>query len=481
MPLATLPTSIRTQGNTTYIGPQRGPQEQFLSCTSSIVIYGGAAGGGKSFALLLDALRYAALEPVKGFGAVIFRRTGPQITQEGGLWDESGKLYPLAKGVSNEKRFEWKWAKYKTKIRFSHMQYDADRFSWQGAQIAYIAFDELTHFSQDQFFYLLSRNRSTCGVTPRMRATCNPDADSWVKGFLAPWVDDKWPSADKSKSGEERYFIREDGIVKWLPKGETHPDMKSVTFISANIYDNPILLEINPEYLVNLKSMSLVDRERLLNGNWSIRPEGGKVFQKGWFKPVAIPPSDIVRKIRYWDIAATEDERQAKKNEEKGGPDYTASALVGLTARKTFIVLHATWDRMSPLDVDRFMRNTAIQDGKSVGQRSEQEPGGSGKRDVSHIRRDVLLEFDYQGIPSAGDKVERSRIPSSHVQAGNVDILEGSWNEGFLNFLEAFPNSKVHDDVPDAFSGAMLALIGTGKSAQEYLDYMKQYNSLSGN
>ena len=366
-------------------------------------------------------------------------------------------------GVSKQTRLEWVWPQHKTKVRFAHMQYDSDRFNWQGSQIPFLAFDELTHFTEEQFFYLLSRNRSTCGVKPCVRATCNPDADSWVKRFLGPWVDEKWPVDDRAKSGEIRKFVREDGQIRWLKKGEKHPDAKTVTFIAASIYDNPALLTVNPEYLMNLKALPLVERERLLGGNWSIRKEGGKVFKKVWFKPVPVPPSDIVRKIRFWDIAATEDERKEKKNEEKGGPDFTASVLVGLTERNSFIVLDATWERLSPLDVDRVMRNTALQDGKSVGQRSEQEPGSSGKRDVSHIRHSVLFEFDYKGIPSFSDKLERSRIPSSHVEAGNVEILEGVWNEGFLNFLEAFPNVKVHDDVVDGFTGAILALIESPK------------------
>lgn len=417
-----------------------------------------AVEGGKTFALLLDALYYAALEAVRGFGAVIFRRTSPQITQEGGLWDESGKIYPFAKGISKQTRLEWVWPQHKTKIRFAHMQYESDRFNWQGSQICYIAFDELTHFTEEQFFYLLSRNRSTCGIKPCVRGTCNPDADSWVKKFLGPWVDERWPVDDRAKSGEIRHFIREDGQIRWLKKGESHPDAKSVTFIAASIFDNPALLKVNPEYLVNLKSLPLVDRERLLNGNWAIRKEGGKVFKKHWFKVVQVAPTDIVRSVRFWDIAATEDERQEKKNEEKGGPDFTAGVLVCLTARNTFCVLDVIWERKSPKQVDELIKNVAMQDGKKTDVRSEQEPGGSGKRDVAHLR-ELLFAWAYKGVPSAGDKLERSRIPSTHVEAGNVEVLDRPWTEGFLNFMEAFPNPKVHDDVPDAFDGAMLDLL----------------------
>jgi hypothetical protein len=74
------------------------------------------------------------------------------------------------------------------KIKFSHLRFDTTVYDWQGAQITLICFDELTHFTAHQFFYMVS-NRSTCGVRPYIRATCNPDADSWVADFLAWWID----------------------------------------------------------------------------------------------------------------------------------------------------------------------------------------------------------------------------------------------------------------------------------------------------
>jgi hypothetical protein len=75
------------------------------------------------------------------------------------------------------------------KIKFSHLQLATTVYDWQGAQITLICFDKLTHFTAHQFFYMASRNRSNCGVKPYIRATCNPDADSWVAEFLAWWID----------------------------------------------------------------------------------------------------------------------------------------------------------------------------------------------------------------------------------------------------------------------------------------------------
>ena len=107
----------------------------------------------------------------------------PQITNPGALWDESLKLYPLVGGIPHLGVREWRWP-CGGKIKFGHLQFETTVYDWQGAQIAQICFDELTHFTAHQFFYMVSRNRSTCGVRPYIRATCNPDADSWVADFL---------------------------------------------------------------------------------------------------------------------------------------------------------------------------------------------------------------------------------------------------------------------------------------------------------
>ncbi len=161
---------------TRTLRPQPGPQETWLSSGADIAIYGGSAGGGKSWALLFEPLRHVA-NP--GFGAVIFRRTMPMITNEGGLWDESMGLYPLAGATPMIGSHDWRFPSG-ANVGFRHLQHEVTKLDWQGAQVALIGFDELTHFTESQFFYMFSRNRSMCGVRPYIRATTNPDAASWV-------------------------------------------------------------------------------------------------------------------------------------------------------------------------------------------------------------------------------------------------------------------------------------------------------------
>ena len=135
------------------IAAQPGPQTTFLRSGADICIYGGAAGGGKTAGLILEPLRHVGR--IANFTAVFFRRTMPQITNPGALWDESLSVYPRLGGTPHVRLREWRWPRG-GKIKFSHLQFETTVYDWQGAQITLICFDELTHFSAHQFFSSLS-------------------------------------------------------------------------------------------------------------------------------------------------------------------------------------------------------------------------------------------------------------------------------------------------------------------------------------
>ena len=440
------------------ISAQSGPQTVFLRTPADIAIYGGAAGAGKTFALLMEGLRHVGRVP--NFTTVIFRRTMPQITHPGALWDESLNLYRWTGGIPHLVAREWRWSRG-GKIKFAHLQFDSTVYAWQGTQIALICFDELTHFTKHQFFYMISRNRSTCGIRPYIRATCNPDADSWVAEFVAWWIDQETGFPIAERAGVMRYFVRVSDEIVWadrpedllqylpqpgnLPPGFDLPRPISVTFIPATVFDNHALLQVNPEYLVSLLSLPLLERERLLEGNWKIRPAAGLYFKRQWCAVVDEVPVDLDI-VRYWDLAATE-------KTEFNDPDWTVGIKLGRDRNGGYWLLDMVRWRANPGDVERLMLNTATQDGKRVRIGFGQDPGQAGKSQVLHLVR-ALSGFTVAGAPESGDKITRFGPFSSQCNAGNVKVLRGSWNEELFRVLEGFPD-LAHDDEVDACSGAL--------------------------
>ena len=431
------------------VAPQPGPQEQFLSTSADIAIYGGAAGSGKTYALLIEPLRHVT--KTRGFSAVIFRRNTTQVRNPGGLWDESLNIYGLTQGRPVQTSLEWGW-KQGGKVKFAHLEFDSTVLDWQGAQVTLICFDELTHFTRDQFFYLLSRNRSLCGVKPYVRCTCNPDADSWVCELIAWWIDQETGFPIPERAGKIRWFIRIFDTLIWADSKEELTEQygndhipKSLTFIPANIHDNQILLSVNPEYLANLKALPEVEKQRLLDGNWRIRPAAGLFFQRSWCEVVDAVPADLDI-VRYWDLAATE-----KTN--NNDPDWTVGFKLGRN-RKTglFYVLDVVRCRLSPHKTEETWKNTASHDGENVRIGFAQDPGQAGKTQSSYITRQ-LAGYTVQTRSERGDKITRFGPFSSQCQAGNVKFLRAHWNDAVFTSLEGFPEAK-HDDEADGASGS---------------------------
>ena len=449
------------------VKPQPGPQTAFMATPANVCIYGGAAGGGKSFGLLMSALRY---KNVPGFGCTIFRRNFNQIFSQGGLWDESMKIYQGIRGADPKfARGQW-WFRNQngdivSKVTFAHIERDEDVHKWQGSQICEIGFDELTHFSEKTFFYMLSRNRSTCGVEPFIRATCNPDADSWVAKFIEWWIDPDTGYPIPERSGKLRWFVRRDEILYWantkqelwkqfdLKTPEEKAEPRSVTFIMSKLEDNQELLKVNPGYMANLKAMSVIERERLLHGNWKIKAAAGLFFKRSQVgNYLSFVPDDVIEWVRCWDLAATE-------KTENGDPAFTAGVLMGKRKNGRYIVADVVNKQMSASDVRQTIKHTAQQDiakYKRVKIRLPKDPGQAGKEQAeSYIK--FLAGFNVVTVAETGSKEARAEPMAAQWQAGNFDVLTGAWNEEYLQQLENFPDSKFKDMV-DASANAFTEL-----------------------
>jgi predicted phage terminase large subunit-like protein len=451
--------------NPIIISAQKGPQEKFLASKADIAIFGGAAGGGKTYALLLEPLRYINNPD---FGVIFFRRNTVQIRSQGGLFQESLKLYSQLDGATfREGYLDWKFPSG-MQIKFSHLEYDRTVYDHQGAQYSAIFFDELTHFSASQFFYLLSRNRSMAGVPGYIRATCNPDADSFVRDLIDWWIDEEgYPIQERS--GKLRWFIRRDDTLLW---GDSREEMiskygndelpKSLTFIPSKLTDNKILMDADPAYLSNLKALSRVERMRLLGGNWNIRESAGNFFRQEWASIIDAIPSGWVAVIRFWDRAGT------KVSESNKDPDWTRGLKLYKYSDGSYVVADLKSARDTPGQIENLIKNVASFDGYGVRIMSQQDPGSAGVLEANNFVK-MLQGYDVKTFTSSKDKITRAKPVSAQFEAGNIKVLRAPWNKEFFDELENFPIGN-HDDIVDTLSGGFNSLCDNGS----ILDYFMQ-------
>lgn len=470
-PTINLPNNGRDKKDAFQLAPQAGPQTQFMASSADIIIYGGAAGGGKTYALLLEALRH---KDVKSFGAVIFRHNYNQITAEGGLWDASQKIFNQVPDAHSRKspKLHWRFDGG-AKLSFAHIERDEDLKSWQGTEIAYIGFDELTHFTKHQFLYMLSRNRTTCGIRPYVRATCNPDSDSWVAEFISWWIDQETGYAIPERSGQIRWMVVLNDIIYWgdtpeelAKKYEVNvEDCKSVTFIASRLEDNKILMESDPGYLANLKAMTEVDMERLLRGNWKIKAAAGSFFKRSQVGEILTEvPKDLVAVCRGWDLAATD-------KDEDDEAAFTAGVLMGRRENGRFVIIDVINRQLKAGDVRSTVLVTAKMDHAKYAwcrQRLPQDPGQAGK-DQKASYMEMLAGFDVHMIPESGDKATRAEPMAAQWQHGMFDLVAGEWNEAYLNQLESFPDSKWKDMVDASSSAFNEITLGMGFNIENLL------------
>lgn len=456
-----IPNNGRDSYDSPYLTPQPGPQTAFMCSPADIVIFGGAAGGGKSYALLMEGLRH---KDIAGFSGVVFRKNYTQITASGGLWDAASKLYSQVQGAKPKKtpKLHWLFTPSNARMHFAHLEREEDLMSWQGTEICYLAFDELTHFSRHQFLYMLSRNRSTCGIRPYVRATCNPDSDSWVAEFISWWINQDTGYPIYERSGVIRYMCVVNDTIYWgsnphelaQEHGVNVEECKSVTFIASKLTDNKVLMAKDPSYMANLKALAEIDKERLLYGNWKIRPAAGMYFKMEQFTFVDAVPKNIVAYARSWDLAATE---PTPLNPD---PDATAGVLMGLLDDGRVIVLDVKRKQIKANDARNLLRNMAAIDQakyKFVQITIPQDPGQAGKAQAQSLVS-MLAGYSVEIVSPTGSKEVRATPFASQVQAGNVIILKGEWNDMYLSELESFPESK-HDDMVDASSDAFNKLM----------------------
>jgi len=246
--------------NNILFKPNDGPQTEFLAAPEIDVLYGGAAGGGKSYAMLVDPLRYAHRAAHR---ALILRRSMPELRE---LIDKSRELYPQAFQGCKFREVEKLWNfPSGAKVEFGFLERDADVYRYQGQAYSWIGFDEITHLPTEfAWNYLASRLRTTDSeITPYLRCTANPG------GVGAHWVKKRYLSPAPPNDS----FEGADGLTR--------------KFIPARLDDNPYLAT-DGRYQQMLEALPDVQRKQLLEGNWDIT-EGAAFTEFELGKHVIIP------------------------------------------------------------------------------------------------------------------------------------------------------------------------------------------------
>ena len=359
-----------------------------------------------------DALLMAALQfvDVPGYAALLLRRTFAELTKPNALMDRASDWLMGTAAQWHASKSTWVFPSGAT-LSFGYLANDGDLQQYQSAEYQFVGFDELTHFSEKQYRYLFSRQRrlATAQVPIRMRAASNPGGPGheWVR----------------------QRFVDE-------PR---EPDR---VFIPARLSENPHL--DREEYEQALNELDPVTRAQLLDGTWDVRTPGS-LFKREWFGELRETVPKAIRWTRFWDLAAT----APKPGKD---PDHTAGALVGLLGEGLVCIADMRRAQSDPAGVERLICDTANTDGRGVAIRMEQEPGATGKMVIADFAK-KLVGYDFAGVPSMANKLERARPVSAAAANGLITVVRGPWNMALFDELECFPSVGVHDDQVDAVSG----------------------------
>ena len=406
-------------------------QQVFMNLEILEAFYGGAAGGGKSDALLMDALQYS---DVRGYSAIIFRKTFADLVKPGALIDRAKSWLLVHDNViwrEKDRKFEFVERRGRSvdvisTLQFGYLENESDKYNYQGGEYQYIGYDELVHMSETNYRYLFSRLRRLKGVNIplKIRGASNPPDDD-----QGTWVYNRFVN-EKTKK-------------------------KSTIFIPAGMNDNPHLDA--EEYRKSLDALDPVTRARLKDGVWTITRKGN-MFKREWFEFVDAPP--VNRRIcRFWDMAATDPEKSVAKKR-SGEPDWTVGLKLS-EAKGIYYIEDIHRFQKDPGDSQKEQKQTAELDGKRVKIRLEQEPGSSGIITVQHYDTNVFSGYDFKGVKTSGSKIDRANPVSALASRGKVKVVRGCRNiDAFFSEAEGFPGGA-HDDTVDGLSGAYAELATT--------------------
>lgn len=458
-------------------GPASAKQQMFLTCNADIIIYGGGAGCGKSHCALLKALgqindRY--------FRGVFIRQTRTQLTQSGGLFDEAKQMYKPFKPKFHEQKLSATFPSGAV-ISFAGLDRAEDRYNFDGGQYSLVVFDEAQHQQEVSVLYLMSRLRSKAQMSSQLVMTCNPLYNSFLRNWVEWHLDPETGIPIPERDGVIRYFTNDGGkptfaltreeMLKKCPHVEPE-HILTITFISANIFDNPIGIQKNPKYLAFLLGLQRVEKMRLLEGSWYAKEEAAGYFKGDWLEVVNIRPAQVTKRVRAWDISGS------IKSEANPNPDWTAGVLMSRDKYGKYCIEDVERFRDRAHGVLERIIQTAIHDGADVDIIIPADPGAAGKAYAQSIVKELAERGFYARIFQASQsKVLRFQPFAAVAEARHVSICRGLWNDEYLDELENFDGSrKVKDDMVDATSDAFKCLAQSAQIPTNFVlpDFSRQ-------
>jgi len=440
------------------------------------------AGSGKSYLLQMLPLRYIDDARTR---CIMFRRTVPQLMGQGGIYETAqdiyGQLPDHARPSFTKKPPEAKFPTGAT-VRWQSMQLEQNKTDIQGLQFTLIGVDEATQFEWSQLEYMMSRLRSESKYPSRLVMSCNPDPSHQLRYMLEDFYLDSEGYPIPERDGKIRYFIRRDGEFIWsntreelgesygIPKEAWEATILSFTFISATIFDNPLMIKNNPSYLAFLEGLNEVDKAQLLHGNWFVEANAsGMHFSEEMFRKATHVPLGA-RYVRGWDTANTQavtefddnyDPLTSKISGDARKADYTVGLKMAKYDGNYYICgMDIFKEKSGPRD-NRIISN-AKRDGEDCIVGISQDAGAAGKYMLESFlkkctSKGVLAKGD--GLPVTKSKQQKATPYINAVQTGLVYIVESTFTPVQLKEFykqhslfdgESRSTSDRHEDIVDA-------------------------------
>lgn len=453
-------TNKKNKAPAKIYGPCSETQRQFLESTAFFTIYGGGAGSGKSHLSQVYSLLY---KDDPQFRAVYIRQSSVQHRQLGGLWETAHDIYGDFEGTTfNESTMT---VRFKSGATIKHISCGADRDlkNFDGGQYSLVVWDEVQWHSKNQISYLFSRVRSKAKGPHRVLATANPHPDAAIRPYVEWYLDQKTGIPIPERSGVVRYFAEFRGdfvfgasVEEIREKYSEKLNPQTYTFIAANIYSNPVLMQRDPSYVTRLENLKPSEKARLLDGSWYVRESNSKLFDRSWLKVVDAPPVEPATRIRCWDFA------YSLQSEALRDPDFTACVLMSRTKTGIYTIEHVYHVRKQAGEHVQEVLRMYEYDGDGVQQFIPRE-NGPGKAWSQQFQRELIeAGVPVRSIVVSGHtgKAQKYRPFCALAEGGHVQITKGAMEEWFLTELEAFDGTRngQHDDGVDCVSDCAIQL-----------------------